>query len=540
MDINYAIKDDGVAISFDYDRNLISEIKKITGHHFKPETKEWLIPFYSINELQNKVMVPQGIIDDSESILINRRKALNNDYFKYDLRDFQEDGVLFLLEKQKSFLCADMGLGKTFMSIAFVTTLLKMGNIDRAIVICPSSLKRHWNAEVKKFNKDNYKTTIISGTKKARMRQWEDARDSQYIIVNYDLARSLQDYPLLMKYSGDRTAIILDEATRIKNFKTKVAQKIKRLDASYKVALSGRPLENRLEDLYSINEFLDNNVLGSWNYFDQRYIVRNSWGQPSYYVNVKELHHKIKTVMFRCKREDVLTELPDKIVHDYYIQLSLSEHKDYLNILNPIMGLIERGTLGSLGTENNLRWVLSTIQLTKMFCDHPDLVKKSNAPMAKKLKIKTNKSSKFTEFTKIIQDIGDHKIVIFTQYAKMAVILRNELKKSYDCIMVTGNDKENTREEKLQHFKDDGQILVCTDVLGYGINLQHASCIINYDLPWNPAVLEQRVARLYRMGQKNAVNVINIVVEDEDKIEQKIKEILHKKDRLFEMIIEGH
>ena len=179
---------------------------------------------------------------------------------------------------------------------------------------------------------------------------------------------------------------------------------------------------------------------------------------------------------------------------------------------------------------------MSVIQISKMFCNHPNLVKNSTSKTAKSVEITTEKHSKIDELLNILKEV-DAKVLIFSQYAEMCKIIGKELKKKdYDVVVVTGKDKD--KDAKIEEFRDEAQIMVSTDVMGYGVNLQFASYIINYDLSWNPAVNEQRIARLHRMGQKNVVNVINLVIEDSDKIEQRIKEVLGEKEDIYNQIFE--
>jgi len=538
MDIRYSIEDDGIAVEFDYNRELVDKIRTITGHSFNTDAQKWIIPFYSIDDLNMKFMVPQSITDMADDKLISRRQGLSEVKYKYPLRDFQKDAVLFMLEKQKSFLCADLGTGKTFMSIAYGEALYDGKLIEHIIVISPATLKRHWLNEIEKFTHDST-TIIITGNKIKRREQWKVATDYKYIIMNYDTLRSEEDYIKLINILKKPCLIILDEATKIKNFNAKMSMQVKKLKAPYKTLLSGRPLENRPEELFSMNQFLDNNIFGTWNQFDKKFIVRNSWGSPSYYVRLNELHEKVNKIMYRCKREEVLDELPDKVIHDYYIELSSQEVRDYNVIVNPILELLDSGRSFEEVKRNNINQILSAMQLTKMYCDHPDLLRESKSIMAKIVKVKSKKASKFNELMRIMGDIGDAKIIIFTQYAKMAIKLNETITKKFETTCVTGNDNEKMREIKLNEFKNKTQIMICTDVFGYGVNLQHASILINYDLPWNPAVLEQRIARIHRMGQKNTVNIINLIVEDEDKIERRIRDVLNRKTDLYNIIIEG-
>lgn len=527
--------EDGLKLQFDYHQKLISAIKQINTHSFSVYDKSWVIPYHSLPELEEFLKVPSNIKKQVEDRMRLKIESIDNIPFNYTLRDFQVEAVHFMLERQKTFLCADMGLGKTFMSIAFSEVLQKTSSIKKTIIVCPASLKQHWANEINKFI-PNKTIIIIEGEKKKRMKQWIQSSAADYIILNYELIRQPDDFNMLSTILARNCAIVLDEGSRIKNFRSKTSSVIKKLNAPYKVVLSGRPIENRPDELYSINEFLDNNILGNWQYFNNRYIVRDRWGTAKNYIRLRELHENIMKIMFRRTKKQVLDELPEMTEHNYYIHLTSAEGKDYHAITKSVQALLDSNKAED--RRNIRKHLVSAMTLSKMYCDHPDLIRESTSRTAKGLKITSKTSTKFNELMSIMSEIGEQKVVIFTQYAKMAEKLNTALIKQYKCTLITGGDKE--RQAKIEEFEHTTQVLICTDVLGYGINLQFASCVINYDLPWNPAVLEQRKARVHRMGQKESVNIINLIIEDEDKIEQRIRDVLYLKTNLHEMIIEGN
>jgi len=527
--MEFVVTEDGLLLKFEYERDLVNKIKKIQGRRFDTIQQGWVIPYYSIEWLKNIIEIPDDINTQMIERINDKKTFLNDLDLRTPLKPFQIDALNFMIEKQKSMLCADMGLGKTCMSIAYSKYLLDRGLIKKVVIFCPKTLKRHWLDEIDKFIYAD--SVIIENYKPNRKKSWEKSFESQFIILNYEQIFNVQTYLNLKNIFRDDTLIILDEATRIKNIKAQTSKRIKTFKSKYKVILTGRPVENRPEELYSINGFLENNILGSWDYFKNNYIRYDNFGRVLKYINLSDLGNKIRQIMFRCKKDDVLDDLPEKIINTYDIELSRSEIINYRRIENLIKKEIKSYKTGKTTFKN----VLSVMQISKMFCDHPDLVKNSESETAKSVKIDTDKHSKFDELLEVIKEI-DSKIVIFSQYTKMCHIINDELKKlGYTTVMITGEDTD--RDAKINEFKEKAQILVCSDVMSYGVNLQVASVIINYDLQWNPAKNEQRIARLHRMGQKNVVNVINLVIADEDKIEQQIRKILKLKDDNFEEIM---
>lgn len=528
--MEFVVREDGILLKFEYNRELVKQIKRLQGRFYDGDGDGWVVPLYSIDEMKKFIDLPEDISKQVEKMKEEQKNTLNSLNLKLPLKPFQIDAVNFLITKQKTMLCADMGLGKTCISIAYAKYLLDRDLIKKVIVISPKTVRKHWKDEISKFI--DAKATIINSMGKTKKKSWVDALYSEFIILNYEQIFNNNNSENIHKIMKEPTLIILDEVTRIKNIKAKVSKRIKVLKSKYKVVLTGRPLENRPEELFSINGFLDNNILGTWDFFKRKYIIYDNYGRPLKYINLENLGTRLKKIMFRCKKKDVLDDLPERIDNVYSIKLSNSESIDYVNIERIVKDEIDKYEGGS-GTIKN---VLSVIQMSKMFCDHPDLVKNSNSKTARRVSITTEKHSKIDELMNILKEVDD-KVLIFSQYAEMCKIIGKELeKRNYNVVVVTGKDKD--KDAKIEEFKDKAQIMVSTDVMGYGVNLQFASYIINYDLAWNPAVNEQRIARLHRMGQKNVVNVINLVIEDSDKIEQRIRDVLGQKEDIYNKIFE--
>ena len=528
--MEFVIREDGILLKFEYNREMVKKIKRLQGRHFDSKERGWVIPLYSIDELKDFIELPDDILKSIEKMKVDQESILNSIKLKLPLKPFQKDAVNFLITKQKSMLCADMGLGKTCISIAYGKYLLDRKMIEKIIVICPKTVRKHWKNEIEKFIDE--KAIIIETKGKPKKQSWIDSLDSKFVILNYEQIFNYNNAENIQKIIKKSTLMVLDEVTRIKNVKAKISRRVKRLKTTYKVVLTGRPLENRPEELFSINGFLENNILGTWDYFKKKYIIYDNFGRPLKYINLQDLGTRLKNIMFRCKKKDVLDDLPERIDNVYSIKLSSSESLDYVKIERIVNNEIDKYNKGN-GT---IKSVLSVIQISKMFCNHPNLVKNSTSKTAKSVEITTEKHSKIDELLNILKEV-DAKVLIFSQYAEMCKIIGKELKKKdYDVVVVTGKDKD--KDAKIEEFRDEAQIMVSTDVMGYGVNLQFASYIINYDLSWNPAVNEQRIARLHRMGQKNVVNVINLVIEDSDKIEQRIKEVLGEKEDIYNQIFE--
>jgi len=528
--MDFVVREDGILLKFEYNRELVKQIKRLHGRFFDSKADGWVIPYYSLEKLGEFIDIPYEIAKEMETIKKAQEKSLNSIKLKKPLKPFQVDALNFLIERQKTMLCLDMGLGKTCVSIAYAKYLLDRKSIEKVIIISPKTVREHWKNEINKFI--DAEVTIIQSKKNKKKKSWVEALYSDFIILNYEQLFNDNNNENVMKITKNPTLIILDEVTRIKNIKALTTKRAKRLKSNYKVVLTGRPIENKPEELFSINGFLDNNILGTWDFFKKKYIIYDNFNRVLKYINLEDLGTRLKSIMFKCKKRDVLDDLPERIDNVYRIKLSSSEAKDYVNISRIVNKELNDYKEG----KTTIKSVLSTIQMSKMFCDHPNLVKNSESKTAKKIVVTTKNHSKIDELINILREV-DGKVLIFSQYAEMCKIIGEELKKRrYKVVVVTGKDKD--KEAKIEEFRNEAQIMVSTDVMSYGVNLQFASCIINYDLSWNPAVNEQRIARIERMGQKNVINVINLIIEDSDKIEKRIEDVLGEKEDVYSQIFE--
>lgn len=230
--------------------------------------------------------------------------------FTGKLYPYQEESVEKMVDRGQVLLGLVMGAGKTVTAIAAIEQLIDQGDIDRCLVVAPSSLKYQWLREIQRFT--NSRATVIDGSPKNREKQWKSAISSKYIIVNAECL--LRDSAMMKKTQCQ--AIVVDEATILKSRSSKRSRLIKKLSKPmiYRYALTGQPIENRPEELFSIMEFVDPTVLGPFDSFDRTFIVRDHFGKPIRYRNLKDLHESLTECMIRKTRDDIADQLP-QIIH---------------------------------------------------------------------------------------------------------------------------------------------------------------------------------------------------------------------------------
>jgi len=441
---------------------------------------------------------------------------LEIDVLKLPLYPYQMLGTLFLAFTRRALLGDDMGLGKTVQAIAAVVFLKKQGRLSRVLIICPASLKLQWAKEIQRFSDES--VTVIGGTRARRRKQY--AGGSTFTVLNYELV--WRDFDLIQALSPD--LIILDEAQRIKNWRAKTTQLIKNLTSEYAYVLTGTPLENKLDELYSIVQFLDRRLLGPAWQFMAEHVIRDEWGAIVGYRGLDKVKRKIAPIFLRRRKDEVLHDLPERIDNYYYVELEPVQHRLYVPREAELRSMFnvpkEEWTPEMMGR------LLQLITEMREICDAAELVGSG-----------AKGSSKMAELPAIVEDWvvdGGHKAIVFTQWERVTRLVEEALGGlPVERVRLHGGLPLKERQRIIERFHQDPdcRVFISTDAGGLGLNLQAADMVINVDLPWNPARLEQRISRAHRIGQKNAVHVINLVVEDT--IEERVLEVIYQKQQLF-------
>jgi superfamily II DNA or RNA helicase len=435
---------------------------------------------------------------------------------------YQIEGAAFLAANGRALLADDMGLGKTLQAIVAAYWLHKQAGVAKVLIICPASLKSQWAREIEKFT--GMSSQVIQGNAAQRLPQYR--RDSLFMIANYEIIqRDLE----VINQELHPDLIILDEAQRIKNWRTKIASSIKLLHSRYAFVLSGTPLENRLEDLYSLMQVVDPLLLGPlWRYMADFHISDDK-GKVLGYRNLTELRRLISPAMLRRNRSIVSDQLPAR--SNIQLDVSMSNrqrdlHDGAMNAAGQLADIAKKRPL----TPNEQNRLMSALQQARMACDAAGLVDKE-----------TEGSPKLDELRQLLTEQcieNGHKVVVFSQWrgmTDMVAKLTDEL--NIGSVHLHGGVPTAKRGELIERFSqnDDVAVFISTDAGGTGLNLQSASVLINMDVPWNPAVLEQRNARIHRLGQNQKVQIILMVASNS--YEEKVLALLNNKQTLFDNVV---
>lgn len=524
-----------VLLQSPYNKQLVEAIRNIPGRQWRKEIKRWEIP---MGEITSAIRVLKGagweykVTPELKRVIVADREKkeellalkfedtvhFNPPGFRSELRPFQKVGALFLVKAGRAVLADDMGLGKSIQALAAVVAL----QVNRTLVLAPATLVDNWEKEILKHVPGIHYIKITDEKREVRQALWETPVEEPTLwITNYE--KLLHDWDM-MPHRWD--AIVADEvSSRIKNYRTQQTKNLKRLDAEYRFGLTGTPIENALVEFHSVMDWIEPGLLGPGHLFVKRYGIINEYtGKVEGYQHIEEVQIRVSPYLLRRTKEEVLPELPSKIIQDYDVVLTKAEREEYRAASNNF----EEWWAETTGENAWGEAVVKIIRL-KQLVDHPKLVG-----------IDLN-SSKLEELKDILVELRGHKVVVFTQFKTMAYLMAEELDRpeyQYKVWMVTGDQKKN-RLKLIDDFQehDGSAVLIMTEIGSRGLTITEADYIIHYDYPWNPAVLRQREDRLHRMGQKNVVNVINLIAAET--IDEYIWEVLYDKEKLAKEFLEG-
>jgi len=438
------------------------------------------------------------------------------------LYPYQVEGVAFLASNGRALLADDMGLGKTLQAIGAARLLMDREGVRRVLVVCPASLKHQWAREIERFA--GLDVQVVQGNAAARRVQYR--RQAPFSVINYELV--LRDRSVLTEDLAP-DLLVLDEAQRIKNWRTKTADAIKRIPTRYAFVLSGTPLENRLEDLYSVMQVVDSGVLGPlWRYLLD-FHVTSERGKVLGYRNLSELRRRLAPVMLRREKTLVRDQLPDRIVTRLDVPLTARQqelHDGAMQTMGKYARILRRRPL----TPSEEHRLLAAMQTARMACDAAGLVDKE-----------TKGAPKLDELARLFEELcveGGRKMVVFSEWERMTAMAEEVARRlGLGTVRLHGGVPTARRGALLDRFREDpaAQVFLSTDAGGVGLNLQAASVVVNLDMPWNPAVLEQRNGRVHRLGQTEPVQVVLML--GADSYEQQVFATASTKRELFDNVV---
>jgi len=426
-----------------------------------------------------------------------------NLFLPHDLYPYQPAGIEFLMNNESALLADEMGTGKTVMTVVALKILFQKNRTRRALIICPLSIVQQWNEEIEKWAPE-FVAVPVRGTQNVRSAIWNT--DAHVYLTTYDSIRTDIDQGILS--SGKLSSfgvVVLDEAQNIKNSSSGRSKAIKKLNTRRRWALTGTPIENKIEDLASLFDFLRPGFLVPYDLYPQR------------------IREKIKPYFLRRRKVDVLPDLPPKVKQDLWLELDADQRLEYDRVSSPL-----RSELMALGDRVNKTDIFSRIQRLKQICNFATG------------SLTSSKAGVLKEQVEQIITNGQ-KVIIFSQYISEGIRKLEQVLNAYGFAKLVGEQSPSVRDAEIRRFKESSDIpifLASVKTGGVGLNLTEASYVIHFDHWWNPATMWQAEGRVHRIGQKaQQVNIYSYWTIDT--IEQRIYQTLKNKGLLFEDIIDG-
>lgn len=409
---------------------------------------------------------------------------------------YQMEGISFLMPRHGALLADEMGLGKTMQTIVSLRLLLHSQEVRRALIVCPKPLVPNWLNELKMWAPD-VPVEVIGGDAIARKVAWT-ASNSPLKLVNYELLT--RDADLALDEAVQFDLVILDEAQRIKNEGNKTAEVVKSLHRQRSWALTGTPIENRPSDLINIWAFVHP-------------------GEIPHDTPVKEISRLTKDSLLRRVKEDVMKDMPPKIIQDVHLELAPGQQEAYE--LAEKEGVVH---LNNLGETITVQHVFELVMRLKQICNFDS---------------RTGQSAKLDQLVSDMAEVAEsnRKAIVFSQWVEPLETIAHHLR-DFGPLLYHGKVPHHERQNVLTAFKNDPKkhvILMSYGTGSVGLNLQFSNYVFLFDRWWNPAIEDQAINRAHRIGQKSTVFVKRFVTQNT--IECRICEVLEHKRRLFEEII---
>jgi superfamily II DNA or RNA helicase len=501
-----------------HDVSTLAQAAQAAGHELRVGDDVWACIAQRRDADQRQLVLAQAYPKGA------RDKALHK-LLKTRLYPYQAEGALFAARAGRSLLGDEMGLGKTVQAIAAAELLARHFGVQRVLVVCPTSLKHQWKAEFTKFA--DRQAQVIHGPRAQRQAQY--AEDSFCRIVNYEMLA--RDADLIAAWAPD--LVIADEAQRIKNWNTVAARALKRIVSPYALVLTGTPLENRLEELISIVQFVDQHRLGpTWQLLDEHQL-RDDAGRVIGYRSLGRIQQTLAPVMLRRRKAEVLTQLPERVDSRLFVPLTPQQRVHHDDNGDIVARIVARWRKTGFLSDVDQRRLQCALQNMRMSCNSTFL-----------LDHETDHGHKADELLTLLDEWlqdPDAKVVVFSQWLGTHEVIRRRLAdRPWGHVLFHGGVPGEQRGALVERFHKDTacRIFLSTDAGGVGLNLQHAAAlVVNMDLPWNPAVLEQRIGRVHRMGQARGVQVVNLI--GQGSIEEGMLGVLAFKKNLFAGVLDG-
>ena len=518
------IIEDKLSLKCTYEERF--QAKKVPGARWNPNMKVWQYPSDEATIQQLMAAFPQAKVSGDVQAFLARKAEIRQRLIESKevlwhtdapLRDYQKAGVNFLIQAKRAILGDDPGLGKTLQAIM----ACEGEQARRALIVCPNTIKWVWYEEIKKWT--GKEAVVIGGPRKKREKALE-AYKNGYLIINYESARL---HPIIQEIEWD--VMICDEAHRLKNRKALQTQFIKRVKAKNVYMVTGTPIMNRTEELWSLLNILYPKVFTSfWRFVDQYCQKRTTYFGtevlPGTDEQVERLRLLLQPIMIRRRKDEVLTELPAKVYQRLPVELEGRQKVMYKQMERDSLAILSQGAIAA---------PVVIAQITRL---------RQIAVGAQLLDPEIDSSAKFKALDEILDiHLQDHKIVVFSQFRRAIELLQERYAaKGLECVVVTGEVSQEDRVKATQRFQTDNNCRIMLSTIqagGLGLTWTAADIVVFLDRHWTPAMNLQAEDRLHRIGQRNSVTVINMVAKDT--VEEWIEDILAGKQENFDKIIES-
>ncbi|MDR4516788.1 MAG: DEAD/DEAH box helicase [Nitrosomonas sp.] len=443
---------------------------------------------------------------------------------KVPLYPYQKEGALFAVRAGRALIGDEMGLGKTIQAIAVTELLARYFDVSKVLIVCPTSLKYQWQSENERFT--GRESLVISGNPAKRRKQYQQAGFCK--ITNYEKLHA--DLDLIEDWSPE--LVIVDEAQRIKNWNTIASRALKRINSPYAVVLTGTPLENKLEELISLVQFVDQYRLGpTWKLLYEHQ-QKDETGKVTGYVGLNKIGETLAPMMIRRLKSEVFLQLPERSDQNVLLPMTAQQQQWHQENAEVVARIVARWRHKKYLSDTDQRRLTCALQNMRMSCNSTYLLDQE-----------TDHGTKADELMVLFDELFEYpqnKVVVFSQWVRTHEILIRRLKtRGISYVSFHGGIASEKRPELIRRFKEDTdcRVFLSTDAGATGLNLQFANTVVNMDLPWNPALLEQRIARIHRMGQPDKVQVINYVAKGS--IEEGMLSLLAFKRSLSAGILDG-
>lgn len=483
------------------------------------------------------------------------------------------------VQREKALIALDKGLGKTVVTNAVIESLIEEGYLSSGLVVVPASLKYQWGRKIRQFSDDSVSVCVIGDTKAERAEQYKRAVEGvyDYTIVSYN--NVVDEWDIISELPRD--FVVADEATYIKGFRSKRSRKVKALTAPVRIGLTGSPIENRPEEVYSIMQWVDSSVLGSYEFFDKTFIKRDKFGSVKYYRNLPTLHGRLKEAMVRKTwfDADVRDEMPHIAERTLRVPFDRTTARLYNKVRGELLNDLEnmRGSpfdvfayyAGEMSAEDNTQRgrIMQKVTALRMLCDHPALLRISAdkfAEWSEEMRTKAQQGSRYAHglfedglvpesmetpkmeatldlIVDIVSESPSNKIVLFSTFKPTVFILQSALRdEGIDAVVYHGDMTPKQKDKAVVDFgqTDSIKVFLSTDAGGYGLDIPEANYLINYDLPWSAGALGQRNGRIMRLSsQFDTVHFINVIMENS--IEDRQLSMLLQKQAIASAVLDG-